>query len=869
MNLKNLLPKRTLYWQVAFTLLAFAAVVFFSYLIMNTAIRSHLARNSTITLDLAMIKIDAELRGPETTLMAFAETVQQRIQQGANVNNVREFLISFDKHLSYHTQDQTSPIYLFGVFYTLSAEPVFIHNGGWLPPEDYIPSSRPWYQAAMAGGGLPTRSQLYLDLSSEQYVFAIAQSIQDESGRQLGIVSLQIPITHLGRIVKETAEAHGGYGMILGQDLKVHSHANSSFEGMELPDPTLPFSIFYENFLRGEDIFERPIRAFTGEASLAFFRKTQDGWYYGTVVPKAPYYKSITNAWYALIAVGSISAAFLLLILIRSDNKRRRSTALTYSLNKMSEIFLTQSGKDFDDVMSAGGKLLAGMADIDRFAILRNTTEDGDLYMSQVYRWEKSSGGTTKVNDSFVHVAYKHIAPVWEQMFKEGKSLSGPVRLMPEREAALLSGLGNLSAYVAPIHINDAPWGFVLFEDHKRERDFDKEMAETMQSAAFLLANAILSAEFETKLAAERDFTQKLIDAAPVGMNLWDDNFNIIDCNDAVKNIFGCTKQYYIEHFSDFSPEYQSDGEKTIVKVVNLQSRVRNGEIIVSEWMHCSATGEPIPCEITMTRLNYNNKNIVLVYLYDLRNIKKMEAAALDAEQTRALIDAVPLGCTLIDKNLNILTCNKTAVEFFKLSKKDDIQRLFIDLVPEYQSDGRNSKEAATKVIKKAFDEGHAFYGDWMHLNTDGEPLPCEVMLVRVEYGGEQVVAAYVRDLRAVREAEAKTREAEERVELMLEKAPLIALLWDANFHLIDCNEEAARIFGLSSKAEVAERFFDLLPEYQPNGMTSQAMFIKAQALIFQEKTEFAKIELTMFHSATGEEIPIDITLIRIDDNSV
>jgi PAS domain S-box-containing protein len=123
--------------------------------------------------------------------------------------------------------------------------------------------------------------------------------------------------------------------------------------------------------------------------------------------------------------------------------------------------------------------------------------------------------------------------------------------------------------------------------------------------------------------------------------------------------------------------------------------------------------------------------------------------------------------------------------------------------------------------------------------------------------------------MRAVKEAEAQKREAEERVELMLEKAPLIALLWDDNFHILDCNQETTRIFGFSSKQEVKERFFELLPEYQPNGITSQEMFLKAQTLIFQEKIELAKIELTMNHAVTGEPIPIDITLIRINDNSV
>ncbi|MDR0321717.1 MAG: cache domain-containing protein, partial [Treponema sp.] len=386
-SLKRKLSKRTLYWQVAFTLLAFAVMVIVSNFIMSTTIRSHLSRNSTAALDLAMAKIDAELRGPETTLRAFAEVVQQSILQGADVDEVRNFLLVFSNHLTYYNKSEASPVTLFGFFYTLSAEPVFLHSNGWKPFDGYDHHSRPWYHAAMAGNGSPVRSEMYLDFSVEQYVFAIAQTIQDESGRQLGVITLQVPISFMGDIVVKTAEERGGYGMILGQDLMVHSHANRSFEGMQVPDPVLPFSIFYDSFIKGEDVFEQPIISFDGKESLAFFRKTQDGWYYGMAVPSAPYYRSITNTWYALLILGAASAVFLILILASTDAKKNRATMLTNTLNKLSEMFLTQSGKSFGEAMSSSGELVAGLAKIDRFSLLRNSTTDGALFMSQIYRW--------------------------------------------------------------------------------------------------------------------------------------------------------------------------------------------------------------------------------------------------------------------------------------------------------------------------------------------------------------------------------------------------------------------------------------------------------------------------------------------------
>jgi PAS domain S-box-containing protein len=119
------------------------------------------------------------------------------------------------------------------------------------------------------------------------------------------------------------------------------------------------------------------------------------------------------------------------------------------------------------------------------------------------------------------------------------------------------------------------------------------------------------------------------------------------------------------------------------------------------------------------------------------------------------------------------------------------------------------------------------------------------------------------RIVRKLKEAEAKAWEADERAKLMLEYTPLVVMLWDENLQLIDCNQEAVRIFGLPSKKDYIERFFEFAPEYQPNGMTTREWFLKAHWHIFN-RTEFARIEWTHNHAVTGEAIPFDITLVRI-----
>ena len=113
--------------------------------------------------------------------------------------------------------------------------------------------------------------------------------------------------------------------------------------------------------------------------------------------------------------------------------------------------------------------------------------------------------------------------------------------------------------------------------------------------------------------------------AAPVGLVMFDDEYKFIDCNETVLKMLDVTKDYYLNNFYDFFPEYQPDGSKSIDKALENMKRALNGELVVMEWMYNSPDGEPIPCEVTLTRTKHSDKFIGLGFLYDLRNIRNME----------------------------------------------------------------------------------------------------------------------------------------------------------------------------------------------------------------------------------------------------
>lgn len=100
-----------------------------------------------------------------------------------------------------------------------------------------------------------------------------------------------------------------------------------------------------------------------------------------------------------------------------------------------------------------------------------------------------------------------------------------------------------------------------------------------------------------------------------------------------------------------------------------------------------------------------------------------------------------------------------------------------------------------------------------------GMLVPAHITLVRILYKNDDAVAAYVRDLRELKIQEAQQREAEERMPLMLNTAPLCCNFLDRNFNNIACNDEAVRLFELrnqqnysiiAGKLDLEQAAFDL-----------------------------------------------------------
>ncbi|MDR0877580.1 MAG: PAS domain S-box protein, partial [Treponema sp.] len=99
------------------------------------------------------------------------------------------------------------------------------------------------------------------------------------------------------------------------------------------------------------------------------------------------------------------------------------------------------------------------------------------------------------------------------------------------------------------------------------------------------------------------------------------------------------------------------------------------------------------------------------------------------------------------------------------------------------------------------------------------------------------------------------------RSRALLDGTPLACSLWDADGTLLDCNNQALKMFGLSNKQEYVDYLYDLSPEFQPDGSPSRkGMDERDQAAL---EAGFLQFEW-MHQTLSGEPLPVETTLVRI-----
>jgi PAS domain S-box-containing protein len=209
----------------------------------------------------------------------------------------------------------------------------------------------------------------------------------------------------------------------------------------------------------------------------------------------------------------------------------------------------------------------------------------------------------------------------------------------------------------------------------------------------------------------------------------------------------------------------------------------------------------------------------------DITARREAERRAHEAmEQLRTLWDRSP-DCYLFITHEGIVDANDAAAKLYGFeSKANLIGRRLSDpfLTPARQPGGQDSIELGNRIRGFVMDrlvdgvivplpeglpahiEGDAVHVQWQHLRGGRTPFFAEIVMQGVQLGSQDGVLAIVRDVTRRKLAEDALKESEAFNKLLFQGSHRAMVVYDpqgAGF--IDCNEAAARMYGLSSREEV------------------------------------------------------------------
>lgn len=156
---------------------------------------------------------------------------------------------------------------------------------------------------------------------------------------------------------------------------------------------------------------------------------------------------------------------------------------------------------------------------------------------------------------------------------------------------------------------------------------------------------------------------------------------------------------------------------------------------------------------------------------------------------------------------------NKTALQMFGAENVAQFTTLGLwDVSPERQPDGRLSAEKAQAMIAIAVNDGSNFF-EWEHRRIDGTSFTADVLLARIEAGGETLIQATVRDISERKQAEKNL--AIFRT-LLDHSSDGIEVVDPLTLRFLDVNETECHELGYSREEMLAMSTTDIDPAFTP-----------------------------------------------------
>jgi len=145
---------------------------------------------------------------------------------------------------------------------------------------------------------------------------------------------------------------------------------------------------------------------------------------------------------------------------------------------------------------------------VDRAYVFELRNDDGAWFASQRYEWSADGTQPQIDNPELQDVPMADIAPHWIEIFSRGEVYFATRSNYRPEERDTLESQHIEALLVCPIEVSGELWGFIGFDDCRRERTWKPEERRLLARLANVFATVLRHHTLKARLAAARNAVQ-------------------------------------------------------------------------------------------------------------------------------------------------------------------------------------------------------------------------------------------------------------------------------------------------------------------------------------------------------------------------
>ena len=274
------------------------------------------------------------------------------------------------------------------------------------------------------------------------------------------------------------------------------------------------------------------------------------------------------------------------------------------------------------------------------------------------------------------------------------------------------------------------------------------------------LINTVAISKEQEINAAER--TRLLFESAPLIIEIWNQDFELIDFNPYCLTIYGYkTREEYFENAYNLMPEIQACGTPSKEFFQHQLSKIKEGKHVSFKFICKKPKGELVHLDVIGASMIRGDSQVYVTYATNVTELVKGQLKIQEQireanKRVELMLDSAPTACFLINKEFEAIDCNNAAVRLFEATDKLECLHSFHEsMLCQHcaQSEKKCVKgECALKSsFKTALQKGSSKIEWVLRVHPDSPKVPCEFNFARLEYNESYVVAAYIEDLRIIK----------------------------------------------------------------------------------------------------------------------